>query len=98
MEMAAKTLTPVSLELGGNDAMIVLDDADLERAANGAIWAGMQNAGQSCGGVERIYVDEKVHSDFLNILKEKISRLRVGPDTDWNVDIGAITTEKQLQT
>ena len=53
MAQAADTLTPVSLELGGNDPMIVLEDADLERATNGAAWAGYQNAGQSCGGVER---------------------------------------------
>ncbi|RMG27632.1 MAG: aldehyde dehydrogenase family protein, partial [Methanobacteriota archaeon] len=98
MEMAAKTLTPVSLELGGNDAMIVLEDADLERAANGAVWAGIQNTGQSCGGVERIYVHNSVYEPFLNILKSKVESLRVGQDTDWQVDIGAVTNEKQLET
>lgn len=98
MGKAAETLTPVSLELGGNDAMLVCDDADLERAADGAIWAGFQNAGQSCGGVERIYVHYNVYYRFLEILKTKTESLRVGYDTDFNVDIGVMTTERQMKT
>lgn len=98
MAKAAETLTPVSLELGGNDAMIVCADADLERAAAGATWAGMQNAGQSCGGVERIYVEESVYEPFLHSLAARVRRLRVGYDDSWNVDMGAITTKNQLNT
>ena len=98
MEQAAKTLTPLSLELGGNDPMIVLDDADLERATNGAAWAGFQNAGQSCGGVERVYVHESVYDKFVDMLAEKTRSLRHGVDTDFQVDIGALTTRGQLNT
>jgi acyl-CoA reductase-like NAD-dependent aldehyde dehydrogenase len=98
MKKASETLTPLVLELGGNDAMIVCDDADLYRAACGAVWAGMQNAGQSCGGVERIYVDKKVYHEFLAILKERIEGLRVGEGKYWTSDVGAMTTRKQMQT
>ncbi|MDF1781407.1 MAG: aldehyde dehydrogenase family protein [Alcanivoracaceae bacterium] len=99
MAQAASTLTPLSLELGGNDAMIVLADADLERATNGAIWGGFQNAGQSCGGVERIYVEEKIYEDFVRILSEKTRALRHGVGCNsFNVDIGSLTTEGQLRT
>jgi acyl-CoA reductase-like NAD-dependent aldehyde dehydrogenase len=98
MEKAAKKLMPVVLELGGNDPMIVCDDADLNMAAAGAVWAGLQNAGQSCGGVERIYVDKKVYEEFMGILKEKVETLRIGPDLDFNTDIGAITVESQVTT
>lgn len=97
-EKAAKTLTPVCLELGGNDAMLVCEDADLYRAASGAVWAGFQNCGQSCGGVERIYVHESVYISFLSILKQKTEALNVGYDTDFNVDIGAMTTLRQVDT
>jgi len=96
MEKAAKTLTPLCLELGGNDAMIVCEDADSYRAASGALWAGFQNAGQSCGGVERIYVHEKIYDEFMSILKEKIESLRVGYDEDFNIDMGCMTTKKQI--
>ena len=98
MKKASETLTPVCLELGGNDPMIVCEDADLERAANGAVWAGLQNAGQSCGGVERIYVHQKVYDRFMALLKKKVEALRIGYDTDFNVDIGAMTTERQIAT
>ncbi len=98
MKKASDTLTPVSLELGGNDAMIVCRDADLERAAAGAVWAGIQNGGQSCGGVERIYVDKRIYSNFMALLKKMVESLRVGPDRDFDVDIGAITTQKQMET
>lgn len=98
MAQAAETLTPVSLELGGNDAMLVLADADVERAANGAAWAGYQNAGQSCGGVERIFVEEAVYDEFVEALTVKTQALRHGADIDFNVDIGSVTTEGQLRT
>jgi succinate-semialdehyde dehydrogenase/glutarate-semialdehyde dehydrogenase len=98
MKKASETLTPVSLELGGNDPMIVCADADLKRAATGALWAGYQNAGQSCGGVERIYVEREVYDKFLEILKKEIESTRVGYDTDHNVDVGAMTTQRQIAT
>lgn len=99
MAAAAETLTPLSLELGGNDPMIVLEDADLERAANGALWAGFQNCGQSCGGVERIYVHESVYEPFLALLAAKTRALRHGPDRgDFTVDLGSMTTAGQLRT
>ena len=98
MKKASERLTPFVLELGGNDAMIVCDDADLYRAACGAVWAGMQNAGQSCGGVERIYVDKKVYHEFLAVLKERVEGLRVGDGKHLSSDIGAMTTKKQMVT
>ncbi len=98
MARAADTLTPVSLELGGNDPMLVCPDADLDRAADGAVWAGMQNAGQTCGGVERIYVHREVYRPFVDRLAERVKRLRVGPDRDFDVDVGAITTQSQRET
>ncbi len=98
MGQAAKNLTPICLELGGNDAMIVCDDADPYRAAMGALWAGFHNAGQSCGGVERIYVHEKVYDSFMSILKDKIESLRVDYDNDFNADMSCMTTERQLET
>ena len=98
MKKASETLTPICLELGGNDAMIVCDDADPYRAAMGALWAGFQNAGQSCGGVERIYVHEKVYDDFMSILKEKIDNLKVNIGSDLNSQMGCMTTSKQVET
>lgn len=97
-EKAARRLVPVSLELGGKDAMIVCADADLERAAAGAVWAGFSNAGQSCAGVERIYVHHEVYATFMALLAQKVPRLRTGPDTDFNVDVGALCTERQIET
>ena len=95
VEKAAKKLIPLSLELGGNDAMIVCSDANLHRAAGGAVWAGLSNAGQTCAGVERIYVESEVYEEFLGILKTKVSELKQGVDIDSNVDIGSMTTEQQ---
>lgn len=98
MGQAAESLVPVSLELGGNDPMLVCPDAHLERAVNGAMWAGLQNSGQSCGGVERIYVHRDVYQPFIALLKQKVELLRQGPNTDHNVDIGAMCTERQIKT
>ncbi len=96
MAEAAQYLTPVVLELGGNDPMLVCPDADLQRAAAGAVWAGMQNCGQSCGGVERIYVHRSVYEPFLSELARRVRALRVGYDTNYNIELGAMTTAKQL--
>jgi acyl-CoA reductase-like NAD-dependent aldehyde dehydrogenase len=98
MRKASETLTPLVLELGGNDPMIVLEDADLDRAAAGAVWAGMSNSGQSCGAAERIYVQERVYNKFLDLLKAKVEALRVGPDRDFESDMGCMTTERQIET
>ncbi|MFW6293342.1 MAG: aldehyde dehydrogenase family protein, partial [Spirochaetota bacterium] len=95
---AGERLVPVSLELGGNDPMIVLEDADLDRAASCAVWAGLSNAGQSCGAVERIYVHDAVYDRFLAALEPIVASLRAGHDDDFAVDLGAITTEAQLET
>ncbi|MGH8321025.1 MAG: aldehyde dehydrogenase family protein, partial [Gammaproteobacteria bacterium] len=70
----------------------------LERAAAGAVWAGLSNAGQSCAGVERIYVHRDVYAPFMELLTNKVVALRVGRDTDFNVDVGALCTERQVET
>ena len=95
---AAETLTPVSLELGGNDPMIVLTDADLERAANAAVSYGMNNSGQVCISVERVYVEEPVYDEFLELVTGKVEALRQGPPgAAGSVDVGAIIFPPQLE-
>jgi acyl-CoA reductase-like NAD-dependent aldehyde dehydrogenase len=97
MERASKTLTPVALELGGKDPMIVLSDADLERAANGAVHYSMQNGGQTCISVERVYVEEPVYDQFVAKVEEKMSALRQGtPGGAGSVDVGAVTSPPQM--
>jgi acyl-CoA reductase-like NAD-dependent aldehyde dehydrogenase len=96
MARAAETLTPVSLELGGKDPMIVLADADLDRAANAAAWGGMMNAGQICMSVERIYVEEPAYEDFLAKLTAEVGRLRQGADDKaFGKEVGAMTSPNQ---
>jgi len=97
MEMASRTLTPVVLELGGNDAMIICDDADLDQAAMGAVWAGYSNCGQTCGGVERVYVHENVYDSFLAKLKPLVSTLRIGYEENFDKDMGVLTTAGQVE-
>src|SRR4029079_7649249 len=97
MERAARTLTPVSLELGGKDPMIVLADADRERAATAATYYSMQNGGQTCISVERVYVEAPVYDDFVARVTEKVRALRQGaPSGPGSVDVGAVTFPKQL--
>ncbi|TMK97849.1 MAG: aldehyde dehydrogenase family protein [Actinobacteria bacterium] len=98
-EAAARRLIPASLELGGKDPMIVLSDADLERAANFATYYSMQNAGQTCISIERAYVEEPVYDEFVAKVSEKVRALRVGkPDGFGSVEVGAITFPPQLDT
>ncbi len=98
-EAAARRLIPASLELGGKDPMIVLSDADLERAANFATYYSMQNAGQTCISIERVYVEAPVYDEFVSKVSEKVRELRVGkPDGYGSVEVGAITFPPQLDT
>ncbi len=98
MERAAKTLTPVSLELGGKDPMIVLADADVERAANAAVYYSMQNGGQTCISIERVYVEAPIYDEFVEKVAAKVSALRQGPPAGpGSVDVGAITFPPQLE-
>jgi acyl-CoA reductase-like NAD-dependent aldehyde dehydrogenase len=98
MERAAKTLTPVALELGGKDPMIVLTDADLERAANAAVFWSMQNAGQTCISVERVYVEEPIHDEFVSLVGEKVKELRQGVPGDFgSTEVGSFINPPQAE-
>lgn len=97
-ERAGGRLIPCSVELGGKDAMIVLRDADLSRAVDGAIWGGLFNAGQSCVSVERVYVEEAVYDKFVSTLCHRISSLRLGMDAPgaYAKDFGAMANDSQV--
>lgn len=98
-ERAAKRLIPVSLELGGKDPMIVLKDADLERASNAAVWGAFSNSGQVCISVERVYVEESIADEFTRRVVEKTQALRQGfdaGDREKLVDVGAMTYPGQI--
>lgn len=95
---AAERMIPSALELGGKDAMIVLADADVDRAARAAVWGGFYNAGQICVSVERVYVEAAVYDEFVTKVLEHTKALRVGTDPpgSYTTDIGAIATSQQL--
>ena len=95
-ESAAKNLTSVVLELGGKDPMIVFADANLELAADAAVWGAFCNAGQSCSSVERLYVEESAAEKLTNLIVEKTRKLKQGAGNDATVSIGAMSSEKQI--
>jgi acyl-CoA reductase-like NAD-dependent aldehyde dehydrogenase len=94
MAACAETLTPVLIEGGGKDAMIVDADADVEAAADAAVWGGMTNAGQTCIGIERVYVAAPVYDSFVDKVAAKARALRVGMEA--GADIGPITMPAQV--
>jgi acyl-CoA reductase-like NAD-dependent aldehyde dehydrogenase len=93
MAACAETLTPVLMELGGKDAMIVDDDADVAAAADAAVWGAMSNAGQTCIGIERVYATERVYDAFVAEVTEKVRGLR--PGTDGEAAYGPMTMASQ---
>jgi acyl-CoA reductase-like NAD-dependent aldehyde dehydrogenase len=95
MERASRRLVPVLLELGGKDAMIVLEDANLERAANAAVWGGFFMAGQVCMSIERVLVVDSVADDFIRRVVDKVRKLRVGSNHG-EVDLGPLTFAPQV--
>ncbi|HJS25456.1 MAG TPA: aldehyde dehydrogenase family protein [Pyrinomonadaceae bacterium] len=96
-EAAAKHLTPVVLELGGKDPMVVLEDADLENAARAAIWGAFCNSGQACASIERCYVHESIAEKFTDLVVKETRLLKQGKASTDAIDIGAMTNERQLQ-
>lgn len=96
MAAAAQKPIPVELELGGKDAMIVCDDANLARAAKGAAWGAFVNAGQMCVSVERLFVHAKVYDEFIALLQAEIEALVVGGPDDY-ADMGPLVSEAQLE-
>lgn len=90
----AEQLKPVSLELGGKDPAIVLEDADLARAVEGVAWGGLFNAGQVCISVERVYVVAAVYEEFVARLTQRVQSLTQGADA--GNDVGAMVTARQV--
>lgn len=94
MAACAETLTPVVIEAGGKDAMLVDRDADLEAAADQAVFGAMGNAGQTCAGVERIYVHKEVRDDFVRRVTGKVTALT--PGTSSTSSYGPMTLPGQV--
>jgi len=95
-QAAAVRLLPVVLELGGKDAMVVLDDADLEVASSAAVWGAFVNAGQTCLSVERCYVHSSLYHRFAEVCATKTAMLKVGNGLDETTEIGPLINERQL--
>lgn len=95
MAACAENLTPVLMECGGKDAMIVAADANLDAAADAAVWGAMSNAGQTCIGIERVYVENAVHDAFVECVGRRAAKLSGQPGTA--ASIGPITTPSQIE-
>jgi acyl-CoA reductase-like NAD-dependent aldehyde dehydrogenase len=94
-EVAARHLTPVVLELGGKDPMVVLADANLTNAARAAVWGAFANAGQACASVERCYVHESIAAEFIDLVVKETKALKQDANAQ-DVDVGSMTNERQL--
>ncbi len=96
-EAAAKNLTSVVLELGGKDPMIVFEDANLDLAAQAAVWGAFCNSGQSCSSVERLYVHKSVADELTRKIIDEIKKLRQGVGDTEDISIGAMSSERQIK-
>ncbi|MFE9016222.1 succinic semialdehyde dehydrogenase [Streptomyces cyaneofuscatus] len=95
---AGKHLIGASLELGGKNPMIVLDDADIDKAAEGAVAACFPSAGQLCVSIERLYVAESIRDEFVAAFTARTNNLTIGAAYDYSKDVGSLTTPAQLKT
>ncbi|MGZ4299014.1 MAG: aldehyde dehydrogenase family protein [Solirubrobacteraceae bacterium] len=96
-EECARRLKGSVLELGGKDPMIVLEDANLEHAVAGALWGGFANAGQTCSGIERVYVMRGVAGRFISEVVARAQALRVGDPMSWDTEIGPMVSREQFE-
>jgi succinate-semialdehyde dehydrogenase/glutarate-semialdehyde dehydrogenase len=97
-EVCARNLKGSVLELGGKDPQIVCADADLANAVSGAVWGGFANAGQTCSGIERVYVVREIADRFLDGLVRETERLSVGDPTRWETETGPMVSTDQYET
>jgi acyl-CoA reductase-like NAD-dependent aldehyde dehydrogenase len=97
MAAAAPDLKRLTLELGGNDAAIVLDDADPQALGKDLFWGAFINNGQICAGIKRVFVPESMHDDVVDVLAERAGRLRIGPGTRPGVHLGPIQNRMQFE-
>jgi succinate-semialdehyde dehydrogenase/glutarate-semialdehyde dehydrogenase len=95
-EACARQLKGSVLELGGKDAMVVLPDANIEHAIAGALWGGFANAGQTCSGIERVYVLREVSERFIAGVVAGAQRLRIGDPMSWDTEIGPMVSAEQF--
>jgi succinate-semialdehyde dehydrogenase / glutarate-semialdehyde dehydrogenase len=95
-QQAAERLVDCSLELGGKNAMVVLDDADLDRAAEGAVRACFSSSGQLCISVERLYVAESIHDEFMQRFLDGVRSMSVGAGYDFRHQMGTLTSSEQV--
>lgn len=95
-QSAAQNLVPVNMELGGSDAMIVFEDANLDRAVNAAVWGAFTNTGQACVSIERLYVHESIMDEFVERLVEKAKNVSLGNHEPNNTDVSCLVNEQQL--
>lgn len=94
-EMAASNFKRVSLEMGGKNAIIVLDDADLDLAVDGALWGGFGTSGQRCTAASRLILHEKIHDSFLERFVRRVQSLKVGNGLDPETEMGPLINESQ---
>jgi succinate-semialdehyde dehydrogenase/glutarate-semialdehyde dehydrogenase len=95
---AGERLIGCSLELGGKNPMLVLRDADVNRAAEGAVRACFNSAGQLCVSMERLYVADQVYDAFVSAFVERVRRMNLSAGTGWDVDMGSLISRAQLDT
>lgn len=96
-ELAGRHLTEVSLELGGKNPAVVLDDADVASVAARAVDDCFANAGQLCISIERLYVERPVFEEFRDAFVRETRRLRLGAGTDWETDVGSLQSREQFE-
>ena len=96
-ELASAHLKDLTLELGGSDPMIVMDDADIDKAVEGALRGRFYNAGQTCTAVKRLYVHDRIAGEFVQKLKARISALNVGNGLGPKTDMGPLNSAEQRE-
>ncbi len=98
LAMFSPIMKRVSLELGGNSPLVVLDDADLELAVNAAVFGKFLNSGQICMSTNRLIIDERIYDEFVERFVDRVRNLKIGDPNDANTDIGPIIDEAQLNS
>ena len=96
-QACAPTFKPCHLEMGGKNIIIVMDDANLELAVEGAVWGGFGTSGQRCTAASRVAVHTKVYKEFLDLFAERTKALRLGDGLDPDTDVGPVVNETQLK-